>query len=495
MIDFSRDLVLASLTYVAVLLVVGGVARRARRERSMSDFYLAGRSLGFFVLLLTLFATQYSGNSLSGFPGQTYRDGLSYFMSVTFMVGIVSGYLLFAPQLFAVARRERLITPSDYLALRYGSPWLTYLSAAILLVTLCNYLLAQLLAMGHAVSGLTADRIPFAWGVVGGAAVIVAYEILGGMRAVAWTDVLQGALLFGGLLLVAVLLAREVGSPAAVVAGIGAAAPEKLAISNWRVCSTWASNLLLLGLGAPLYPQAVQRIYAAQRARELRRALAAMAFLPLVAITTVVFIGAVGIWVFPDLGRLEADAITFRVLAHLVELEPLAYYPVLVIMMAVVAAIMSTADSCLLSISSIIGKDVVARSRRLDAATAERLERWSPAVSIAVMGVLCLVALSEPSTLWDLLVIKFEILIQLSPAFVCGTAVGAGGAGGARAFRAPEILAGLLVGLATALGLHLSGARAPGGFHAGTLGVAVNYLTVFSGRRLRLRHRRGAPAR
>ena len=91
MTEFARELLVASGVYVLLLLVMGWLGRRAKREDSLSDHYLAGRNLGFLVLLLTLFATQYSGNSLSGFPGKTYRAGLAYVMSTTFMVAIVAG--------------------------------------------------------------------------------------------------------------------------------------------------------------------------------------------------------------------------------------------------------------------------------------------------------------------------------------------------------------------------------------------------------------------
>ncbi len=55
--------------YLALLLVVAEVARRARRDRSPADHFLAGRDLGVLVLFLTLYATAYSGNSLLGYPG------------------------------------------------------------------------------------------------------------------------------------------------------------------------------------------------------------------------------------------------------------------------------------------------------------------------------------------------------------------------------------------------------------------------------------------
>lgn len=482
--DLARGFLVAGAVYCVLLLVLGVLGRKARGEATLSDFYLADRSLGLGVLLLTLFATQYSGNSLSGFPGQTYREGLAYYMAVTFMVAIVGGYLLFAPRLRELARAGDYLTPSDFLRERFGSPALEGVGTAILIFTLGNFLLAQLMAMGHAIAGLSGGRIPYAWGVVGGGAVILAYELAGGMRAVAWTDALQGIILMAGLLLAAVLLTRLVGGPAEVISAIAAAAPEKVAPPAWRTCNLWLSNFLLLGLGGPLYPQAIQRIYAARSLGDLRRALMAMAFLPHLAITTVVFVGLAGLVLFPGLSGTDADGITFRVLAHLVQAEPLAYLPVLLVLLAVAAAIMSTADSCLLSLSSLLTRDVAARLRGLDRQEAERLTGLGSLSSVLVMVLLVAVALRPLTTLWDLLVLKFEVLIQLSPAFVLGTLHRADEP---RAFAARDLLAGLGAGLVVALGLTFSGHRLLVGFHVGTLGVAANYLTVVGVRALRFR--------
>jgi len=474
-LEGSSAILVGCLVYLASLISIGWWSRRARRGNSLSDFYLAGRSLGSAVLLFTLFATQYSGNSLSGFPGQTYREGLAYYMSVTFMVAIVGGYVLFAPRLYRESRRHAFVTPTDYLAHRFGSPALSYAASVLLTVTLANFLLAQLMAMGHAFAGLTAGQIPYWAGVVGGAVVILVYELMGGMRAVAWTDALQGGVLFLGLLLAAILLIDVVGSPAEVVATLSRVAPAKSASPSLETCALWLSNFLLLGLGAPLYPQAIQRIYAARRLVDLKRALATMAFLPHVAITTVVFIGLAGIVLYPNLAGPESDQITFKVLTHLVDQKPLAYWPVLIVTIGVLAAIMSTADSCLLSLSSVLTKDFFARWRRLDSREAEAQTRLGSISSVVVMVVLVAIALRPLTTLWNLLVIKFEILIQLSPAFVLGTLHGRDDE---RGFRAKDILRGLVVGLTLALGLYFAGYRRWHGFHAGTLGVAANYLTV-----------------
>ncbi|MGH9336907.1 MAG: sodium:solute symporter family transporter, partial [Vicinamibacteria bacterium] len=58
--------------YLVSMVVFGLVARKAKRDDSLADFYLAGRNLGPFILFLTLYATQYSGNTILGYPGEAY---------------------------------------------------------------------------------------------------------------------------------------------------------------------------------------------------------------------------------------------------------------------------------------------------------------------------------------------------------------------------------------------------------------------------------------
>src|SRR5690606_27470992 len=95
---------LAVLTaYFAVLFVIAFLSRRAKRDDSLADFYLAGRGIGFAVLVLTLYATQYSGNTLLGFSGRTYQIGLAFIMCLHFMTAIIVFYQVFAPRLYRLS--------------------------------------------------------------------------------------------------------------------------------------------------------------------------------------------------------------------------------------------------------------------------------------------------------------------------------------------------------------------------------------------------------
>ena len=146
---FGPGALIAVGLYLVSMIGVGWIARTRRRSNSMADFYLAGRSMGLLVLFLTLYATQYSGNTLFGYTGKTYRIGFEWTASVLFMFSIIVGYMLFAPRLVALARKEGFITPGDYITHRFRSSVLTLLSTILMIYALGNYALAQLKAMGR----------------------------------------------------------------------------------------------------------------------------------------------------------------------------------------------------------------------------------------------------------------------------------------------------------------------------------------------------------
>ena len=200
--------------YLSSLIGVGYVARRARRENTLADFYLGGRGIGFGVLFLTLFATTYSGNSFLAIPGTVYRTGFVFIFSLHYMIAVVVVYQFFAPALKRLADRRGYVTPIDFLQDRFDSRLLSVSCALTMCVALCNYLLAQLMAIGRAMQGLsTADpAVAFTFGVIVLALIMVVYGTLGGLRAVAWTDAIQGVLLLIGLAALLAMMFQQFGS-------------------------------------------------------------------------------------------------------------------------------------------------------------------------------------------------------------------------------------------------------------------------------------------
>ncbi|MDP6718833.1 MAG: hypothetical protein QGF59_09305, partial [Pirellulaceae bacterium] len=302
--------------YLCSLIVIGWLGLRARRENSLRDFYLAGNGIGFVVLLLTLYATQYSGNTLFGFSGKTYRVGYAWIVSVHFMTAIVVFYLLLAPQLYPLAKKHGFITPTDFLRHRFESPALSLLGTVVMVVAISNFLLAQLMAMGNALEGLVGAEPTMTYnvGVIMLALIIVIYETLGGFRAVAWTDAIQGFVLFTGFFILIAMVFREFGSLEqatqilmqreqleGTASKLTAAGPSKTLAPTGNGLREWISYIVLVGIGGAMYPQAIQRIYASRTATSLRRSLIVMAFVPLTTALIAVLVGIIGLAHVPDL--------------------------------------------------------------------------------------------------------------------------------------------------------------------------------------------------
>ena len=452
--------------YVLLLLSLGYLARRWRTGDSLAEFYLARRNLGTFVLFLTLYATQYSGNALLGYPGEAFRLGYPWVMSVGFMMALIVVYLIYAPRLHRLAHRYEYVTPGDYIDHRFGSRSLTLLANFLFIVVIANYLLAQLMAMGHVVAGLSGHFLPYWVGVVVLTLVIIIYETLGGMRAVAWTDCIQGLLLVVGLLGILVVVVPGPQALRLTTEWLMDNQPHKAAIPSWEISRSWISTILLIGCSAAVYPQAIQRIYAARNAKVLKRSLGLMVFMPLVTMTVVLLIGILAIREFSGLEGVEADQVMPLLLRQWAQQSYWLYVMGIVVVVGILAAIMSTADSALLTLSSILAKDILGTTL-LKHAPETRLTQIGKLLSWLVMAVLTLIALVPRITLWGLTELKMEILAQVSPLFLLGLTW--------RKFTARAALVGLLGGTALAMVLTLNGYGRVWGIHAGVLGAALNF--------------------
>ena len=483
--------------YLCSLLLFGYLGRKARKEDSMQDFYLAGRGFGFFVLFLTLYATQYSGNTVFGVAGASYRLGFAWLISVHYMMAIIVFYQTFAFKLQALARQRDFVTPVDFLRDRFESRTLCTIASLVMIAALGNYLLAQLMTMGRALQGLAgpAGDIAYSYGVVALALIMVIYGTLGGIRAIAWTDVIQGAVLFVGFLVLLFLMIDQFGPLSVATEAIAQSADAaKLARPDASMLREWLSYILLVGIGGALYPQAIQRIYSAKSVRTLRKSFATMAFMPFISVLIAVIVGIYALAYVPGLEGAATDQALASILRVIQEQSLFGYALVVLIFSAVLAALMSTADSAMLSISSMFTKDIYAVYIRPGALESD-LTRLSKRCSWIVIGVLSLLAiiLKEQTSLIGLLDRKFDLLVQLAPAFMIGIHW--------KGLRTGPVLIGILLGLAVAL-LLAFGPFAfivdgkVWGFHPGLYGLAINLGFAVTGSLLIAKQERaeiGAP--
>jgi solute:Na+ symporter, SSS family len=468
--------------YLSTLLLLGWIGRKARKEDSLQDFYLAGRGFGFFVLFLTLYATQYSGNTVFGVTGATYRIGFPWLIAVHYMLAIVVFFQTYAFKLQPLARERGYVTPVDFISDRFNSRTLSTLASIVMIVALSNYLLAQLMTMGRALQGLAgpAGDIAYNYGVVGLALIMVIYGTLGGLRAIAWTDVIQGVVLFVGFLVLLLLMLYQFGPISAATDVIAQNSdPAKLERPNTSMLREWLSYILLVGIGGALYPQAIQRMYSAQSVQKLKQSFALMAFMPFVSVLIAFIVGIYALAYVPGLEGAASDQAMASILRIVQEQSFFGYALVVLIFSAVLAALMSTADSAMLSISSMFVKDIYAVHIKSDATESE-LTKMGKRCSWVFVGALTLLAiiLKEQTSLVGLLDRKFDLLVQIAPAFMLGIHW--------TGLRTGPVLLGLVLGLAISLSLAFGPfsfvvAGKVWGFHPGLYGLVVNLFCAIMG--------------
>jgi Na+/proline symporter len=456
--------------YLCSLLLIGWFANRAQTEHSARDYYLAGGSLGAFSLFFTLYATQYSGNTLLAAPGKAYRSGLDGLAIVMAIMLVVLVYSTFAPRLNRLAAQHRFITVADFLRWRYpDSRQLLLLVNLVLVLTLTTYALGNFKAVGLLVEGVTGGTVSFPVGVALMALIMAAYESMGGMRGVVWTDIVQGLMLMLGCLAIFAAV-YAVSDATSVTHPAGLRDALRTYVGTHLVPMNFASLVLLIGVGAAVYPQAIQRIFAARNPASLRRSYRLMFWMPLVTTLPMLLVGmSVAEWL-PGLSLVESERVVVYAIQRVVDSFPLMAWLLILCLAAALAAIMSTIDSALLTLGSIVTRDVFGKSLASRGEAAGL--RASRSISWLLMAVMAVLAIYLPQSIWALMVFKFELLVQVAPAIILGV-------------RNPQmpslpVLVGLLAGVAVAIVLKLfvSEGAEPLGLHSGTWGLLANLLLV-----------------
>jgi SSS family solute:Na+ symporter/sodium/pantothenate symporter len=461
--------------YLFSLIGVGLLGRYYKKEDSLGDFYLAGRGMGGMVLFLTLYATQYSGNTMIGFSGRAYRQGFTALVTVTFMCAIIGLYSIYAPRLHDLSKRYSFITLGDYIYHRFKSVHLTIVITIISIIALGNYILTNLKAIGFIVEGATGGQISFVNAIIILSLIMVVYETLGGMRSVAWTDMLQGILLLIGVIVIFFIIYNQYGGLKSITSQLQVYNSAFWNPPSWHEKRLWLSTILVVAIGVSVYPHAIQRIYSAKDSLTLRRSLQVMVLMPFVTTFFMVLVGIVGASQIPGLDRSSSEQISILLLVDLAEKIPNVSWLIVMFLAATIAAIMSTVDSALLAISSSVTQDIYYKLN--PESSQKKLLLFGKSISWMIMLFAVIMAINLPQTIWQLFQIKLELLCQIAPAIFLGIHM--------KSITSKSILMGIYIGTFVALGIMIGNWAGynvpikPLGMHAGLWGLLFNCLAIF----------------
>ena len=430
--------------YLATLLWLG-TRRRHQQHGNADTYFLADRRLQAGVLFFTLIATNFSAFFFLGFAGAGYRIGIGYYPMMALGTGLAAlSFGSFGCKVRQISKTHQLITPSELIGYFLPGEGVRLVVFLVMLTFTLPYLALQPIGAGYLLESMTGGAVPFGVGAVLLTLVIVAYVVTGGMKAVAITDVLQGILMF-------LLMTLGFGAIAHGLGGVGhanrllmAQTPELFSgagFGNVFSLPIFASYLLLWPLCLPMFPQLMMRFFAAGDDHSLKQT---MVLYPIVAGVLFIFPVLIGVWghlSFPGVEGRAAD----QILPMMLEAHSPEWLAGLV-MVGALAAFMSTLDSQLLALSSMVTRDIYCRYWRPNASLSEQVQVGKVAVCALAAGGLT-IALHPPEAILSLATHAFSGLALLFPMVV-------GAVYGLR-WSVPGALLSVLAGETMLLGLSM----------------------------------------
>ncbi len=387
--------------YLLAMLAIGWIAYG--RTRGPADFILGGRTVGSWVAALSAGASDMSGWLLLGLPGYAYLAGLqSLWLSLGLLAGTWANWRLLAARLrvYSEAAGNALTLP-EYFERRFHerSGVLRAICALFILFFFVFYTSSGLVAAGKLFESVFG--LPYVWAVAAGVTTIVVYTSVGGFLAVAWTDVVQALLMVGALLLVPVTALQGLGGVAAGLTAVRAVNPELLgAFTDAKGAGLGlipVVSLLAWGLGYFGQPHILARFMAIDSVTSVPRARRIAVTWAALTLAGATLVGLSGVAYMPGaLSGADSEKIFILLVGSL-------FHPMIagICLAAVLAAIMSTADSQLLVASSALTQDLYKTLWRRQACDTELVR----AGRLAVLGVALLaflLALDPGSKVLDL---------------------------------------------------------------------------------------------
>lgn len=370
--------------YMLVMLGVGFFFMKS--NSSKEDYYLAGRNMGPWHIGFSVVATDVGGGFSIGLGGLGFTMGLSgSWMLFTGLIGAWLAVVFLIPKVFALGRKVNLFTFPQVFGHVFGKN-VALVAGVISAIGYLGFTASQLLAgakLAHATfPTISLDKALIVMGVVA-----VGYTVLGGLKAVIYTDTIQWIILLSGLIFIGLPMGYfAIGGWEGIVASVP---PEMLSLTNlkWQQIVNWSFTIIPIWfIGMTLY----QRIYASRDEKQARKAwyIAGAFEWPIMAFMGV----ALGLF-----ARVAADQGMFADLGYAAvgSMDPEIGLPILLrtilpvglmglMMSAYFSAILSTADSCLMACSGNVVTDLLYTSKYFRKKDEMKLSQWATLVIGAV---------------------------------------------------------------------------------------------------------------
>lgn len=367
--------------YLALLVGLGLMSSRFFRGTS-SDYFVVSRSVGSFLLLMSIFGTTMTGFAIVGSTAKAYTSGIGVYGLMASWSGLMHSAVFFAVgiRLWAIGKRHGYVTQCEFFRDRFESPGLGYLLFPILVLLVIPYLLVGVIAAGKFIQPTTAGLFPEAFpmppladgkphplnggippwlgsGVI--CLIVLFYVFFGGLRGAVWANTFQTIVFMATGVIAFLMISKSLGGLKAAGEAVAASdfASPRLAREGMMGHLEFLSYALV-PLSVGMFPHIFQHWLTARSAQSFKLTVVAHPVFILIVWLPCILIG---IWAAAYLGPLGEGQSPNSVLGRMV--GQLVHSPVLtgLVGAGVLAAIMSSLDSQFMCLGTMFTNDIVVK--------------------------------------------------------------------------------------------------------------------------------------
>lgn len=456
------------IVYFIVMLGIGFYF--LKRNKSSEDYYVGGRSMGSLHVGLSVVATDVGGGFSIGLGGLGFMMGIAgSWMLFSGLIGAWLAAVFLIPKVSSLSKEIDLFTfPQVFQHLYDGR--VALIAGVISAIGYLGFTSSQILA-GAKLASASFDGLDLKPALIIMGVIAVVYTVMGGLKAVIYTDTVQWIILMTGLIFIGIPMAYNAIGGYEVIRKV--VAPGFLEFTNitWQTLVNWGITIIPIWfVGMTLY----QRIYACRSEKEAKKAwfIAGLFEWPIMALMGVL-LGlfarvAVDIGMFTDMGWNSAEGMDAEMGLPVLLKTVLPVGLMGLMMSAYFSAIMSTADSCLMAASGNIVTDIMDRLR--PGISDDKKQLRQSQVATFVIGVVAIVIAASMENVLELMLYSYAFMV--SGLFVPII----GGLFWKRSTPLAALLA-MIIGGGTTLVLIVIGVDLPLGLDANVFGISASVVT------------------
>lgn len=401
------------LLYLGICIMLAYLGWK-KRGNTIEDFFTTKRQTGTIITFMTFSATLYSSFMLVGVPGFFYTHGIGSFAFIIF-ADILMGLLVYytGREFWQISKEHNIITMTGFIEKRYKSRTAMVIALLISFAFLLPYISTQIIGLGIILSNaLNVSVIVISITVL---IIIFLYSEMGGMRSVSWTDSLQGTILVVVGLMLMFGIISYFGGIESFFMSVRDTNSKLLSAPGPKGLFTMPmlfSFFLMIFLMPVTQPQLLMRFFLPKTKKALRTMLIAVPIYAILAIVPTIFIGFGAKLLDPNL---VSGDMSFNTI-----LQIFPEWIRAISIVGVVAASMSTADSQVLALASLVTRDLF-RSKL-------KVARLSILVILILVFIL---SINPPKLMVTLSILSFAGTLQLAPTLIGGLFWSRGTANGA----------------------------------------------------------------